>query len=418
MTSDYPPAAVMQALGLHECAPDLIREWENSGRTFERPPFFLNAAFIEDVASKCGIGPSEREHILRAATTILGNEALVRLVWHQHHLLFASSPVSDVNAVMLPEYVQALGHTHTYNLLLAFSGLPSAERVLSRYPRDVLKGVYADIGTWCTHFRKNVGLCGISSRILVWEHGLMQGAYYRIGRLQFNIRPFHPNYHVYRNRASRVVRALVRSGVGINADGQLDGVDGRHDAQAWTTTFEQDAARVAGYLLSPRGFVMRDRVTLELSEWEKVLAPGDPVLDVHVPAVGPLDIDRCADSFHKAVVFFHTYFPEKTFHGFSCCAWFLDVQYEKLLPPTSNILRFQRAMYLYPIRAGVGESLVRIFGEKGLQSGLAKAPRTNSLQRAVAAHLDAGGHLRSGGGFFLVDDLPFGRPVYRLSAPA
>lgn len=418
MNSDHPPTAVVQALGFDGCASALLQDWEASRRTFERRPFFLRANFIEDASSKCGIAPSEWENIRRAAETILDNEALVRLMWHQHHLLFEDTPVDDLNAVMLPEYVETLGQTNTYNLLLAFSGLPKAEAVLAGFPQDVLKGVYDDIGIWCSHFRRNLDTCGIPARILLWERGLMHGTLYRIGRLQFGIRPFHPNYHVFRNRTSGAVRALVRSDVAINAVGQLDGVDDQHDAQAWTTSFDKDAVHVEGFPVSPRGFVMRERVTLKLSDWEEVLAPGDPILDVHVPAGGPLDIGQCSDAFHRAVAFFRTYFPNKTFHGFSCYAWFLDVQYEKLLPPTSNIIRFQRALYLYPIRAGGGEGLVRIFGEKGMQNGLAKAPRTNSMRRAVAAHLEAGGRLRSGGGFILTDDLPFGRPVYRLSESA
>lgn len=413
MSSHLSPAAVMQATGLHACPSGLLHDWEASAKSFSLTPFFLRDAYVKEASSKCGIAPSEQQHLLRVAHAILDSAPCVRLMWHQHHLLFAASSLRETGAEVLPEHVRMPGYPHTYNLLLALSGLPKAESVLGPFPREVLNGVYHDIGIWCAHFRRNLDVCGLTSRILMWEHGLMHGAFYRIGRLQFNIRPFHPNYDVYRHPASGAIRTLVRDGVTVDSQGRLDGVDGQHDEQAWVTSFDSDEDRITGYLLSPLGHVTRKRVALPRSEWRQVLAPSAPILDVHVPAGEPLDWGRCSDSFRQAVRFFGTYFPDKPFHGFSCRAWFLDTQFEQMLPPTSNILQFQHALHLYPVREGGAEGLVRIFGERGLQRGLSGAPRESSLQRAVATFLEGGGRLRAGGGFLLLDDLPFGRPVCR-----
>ena len=67
---------------------------------------------------------------------------------------------------------------------------------------------------------------------------------------------------------------------------------------------------------------------------------GDPVLAVHIPADGKLDIAACRSSLAQAVEFFAKYFPEFTFKAFSCHSWLLDESLGAYLPADANILRF------------------------------------------------------------------------------
>lgn len=404
---------VIGKIGL-SCSKELRDGWELSEKTFQPVPFFLDQRFLEDTIPKARIDSSEHGQILDVASKISQNKALSRLVWHQHFLMSADEyrKIEDI----FPDRIDALGDDFfTYNLLLSLSVFPTAERLLRRFPPEVLDAVYSDVGIWCAHFRRNLNLCGISPRILGWENGLIHGSLYRIGRLQFNIIPFHSSFIVFRNRTTGKVQALAKDAAVFNSDGQLDGVDNIHDKDAWTSRLLHEPGRISGNILSPLGFVSRKMATLDLSEWEQVLSPEDPVLDVHIPAGSPFTMESCAESFTMAMAFFRKYSPDKPFKGFSCHSWFLDIQYEKILPPKSNILAFQHEFYLYPIMEGGEDSLWRIFGENGLKNGLANAPRSSSMQRAVATFLEQGGKLRSGGGFILLEDLPFGRSYYRKS---
>ncbi|MBQ7363302.1 MAG: DUF5596 domain-containing protein [Clostridia bacterium] len=67
---------------------------------------------------------------------------------------------------------------------------------------------------------------------------------------------------------------------------------------------------------------------------------GDEVLDIHIPAVGKLDIEECKRSLELAKQFFPKYFPDFNFKCFVCHSWLLDDTLKKYLPKNSNIIRF------------------------------------------------------------------------------
>ncbi len=67
---------------------------------------------------------------------------------------------------------------------------------------------------------------------------------------------------------------------------------------------------------------------------------GDAALDIHIPAVGKLDIDECKKSLELALGFFRKYFPDFDFGCFICHSWLLDDTLKEYLPSDSNIIRF------------------------------------------------------------------------------
>jgi len=66
----------------------------------------------------------------------------------------------------------------------------------------------------------------------------------------------------------------------------------------------------------------------------------DPVLVMHIPADGKLDIDACRASMEMAKEFYAKYFPDYTYKAFTCHSWLLDDSLKAYLPETSNIIRF------------------------------------------------------------------------------
>ena len=72
------------------------------------------------------------------------------------------------------------------------------------------------------------------------------------------------------------------------------------------------------------------------------LKRGDPVIEVHIPAAGPLTQEACAESFALAREFFAKYFPEFDYRYFTCHSWLLDETLKDFLGNDSNIIRFQK----------------------------------------------------------------------------
>lgn len=116
---------------------------------------------------------------------------------------------------------------------------------------------------------------------------------------------------------------------------------------------------------------------------------GERVLEVHIPALGPLDPAECDASFAHAKSFFATHFPELEFRHATCTSWLLDDQLQPYLGGNSNIVKFQDRFTLTPGGTpGNDDVLLFVFGY--LPATLDELPQTSSVQRAVVEHIRAG----------------------------
>ena len=228
----------------------------------------------------------------------------------------------------------------------------------------------------------------------------------------------------YRNRLTGEVVALSEPGLVYRADGQHNGSAGIFDAEGcWTSSLVQKDGAVVGCPISPWGFALQEEVRLPTDDWSLVLMPNSPCLDIHIPSGSPMDFEHCGDSLRQALEFFPRHFPDKPFVGLACHSWILDNQFPDLLPPSSNLVRFEREGYLFPV-ARSGGAIRAVFGygfaeEEGTVSAddLARLPRRTGMQKAFAEHMNAGGRFRGGGFFLLNGDLAWGKQVYRQGWP-
>lgn len=115
---------------------------------------------------------------------------------------------------------------------------------------------------------------------------------------------------------------------------------------------------------------------------------GDGVLDVHIPATGPLDPEACDASFARA----REIYPEH--HTARCSSWLLDPQLADVLPESSNIVRFQRRFELTgESKEANGDVLRFVFHTR--DADLDKLEPRTTLERALVAHMRAGGQWRA-----------------------
>ena len=135
---------------------------------------------------------------------------------------------------------------------------------------------------------------------------------------------------------------LAEPGERFTEDGYLVGT------MAWTSTLIESDEAVQGIPISPHGHAIRQPVRLPRSAWRMVLGQGDPVLDMHIPGKGALTLDTLRDVLSQAEAFFDQYYPERPFVAYACDSWLFSPQIEAMLPPESNILRWQHEAYLFP----------------------------------------------------------------------
>jgi hypothetical protein len=132
---------------------------------------------------------------------------------------------------------------------------------------------------------------------------------------------------------------------------------------------------------------------------------------MHIPPGGNMTLELCRDSIREAFAFFARFFPSRPVRAVLSKSWIFNTQFEERLPD-SNLAKFMRELYLFPIASTGTDGLFFVFCRE--HPDRSTAPRKTALQRAMLDILERGGALRSGGMFFLKRDLPrFGTQHYR-----
>ncbi len=388
----------------------LEREWDLSGEIFPGADsvFFLTDKFIKKYAPIVGIESECMPYLLESAEILRKDAELARFLWHMYYLLH----ISPDKLKELPVDPPAPGgysseQAGTQFLFLALSGCPAAEAVHRMYdiPEVVYRDTIEDIGVWVDYFKQQLGWrAGISPHIVNWLLNHCRGNIFRLGRLQYKLHRFFPDYlRIYRHRGDGKLLALAAPGQRFNSQGYYDGVSGTHDPDAWESVFKVTDSHITGNQIDQRGYAWRETMTFDLADWEEYIMPGDDVLDIHIPATGPMTAMDCMESISLATVFFREYFPEIKFKCFICSSWLLDPQFKDCLKPESNILAFQRLGFMFPT-PDESETVWRVFGLQARDDGIENMEYKSSMQRNLAKFVADGGRFRSGGMFIKLED--------------
>ena len=290
-----------------------------------------------------------------------------------------------------------------FYLLAYLAALPYAEREYRRrgIGMDIFQATMSDLRIWFCHEFDLSGKWTFRQFSWVWRH--LSCELFRLGRLQYMLKPFDGSVSAYRSRATGEIRLLAGPEMLLRPDGYALGA-GRSQSrdpfyqerdqpveEVWSPAFESRPEGWWGHLVSPYGCVLKDPLLLPRAEWDLVLQQGDTVLDMHIPRIDPFTLEDCRDSLRQAVEFFGQQAPERPFTAGYCHTWFFTPQLQHILPLESNIVRFQREFYLYPFPGTPGFLWEYVFGEK--VRSRAGAPRDTSLRRSVLEWLDGGGEL-------------------------
>ncbi|MHB0876462.1 MAG: acyltransferase domain-containing protein [Anaerolineae bacterium] len=412
-------AETLRAVGLPDLEPQLAPDWDRLMAQMPESIPFLQPAYVEWAADLTHLTPEMTAAAQAVLSRVAADAALRALAWYCHCKLFADAEPRSTSRGW-PLLLGALGTEGAgmFNVLVLFSGTPHMLELHRQrgIPADVTDATMLDLRLQLEtqdylHLYHHWGL---TPGILGWLLLHWRGELVRLGRLQFATSAFRGQLRAYRQTSTGAVVALSQADVHYRADGQVDGAGGVLDGDdGWTATLAEADDAVTGYPMSPWGPALAEPVSLRRDQWQPVLTPGDPVLDIHIATGSPMDYDECGESIRRALAFFPRHFPDRPFVGFACGSWILDSQFEELLPASSNLVRFQREMYLYPLRDDGHTAIRTVFGFGADVADLARFPRRTGMQRAFAAHLEAGKHFHAGGCFLLKEDADWGSTYYR-----
>lgn len=412
---------VLTSLDLESARAAIEPGWAESQAAMPVDVPFLQEAFLREGAAWMSLPAEIAEAAVRAAGRIRTSEPLRALAWHAHWRMFQGG--KGIGDWPLP--TQALGADAGMLYALALLGnWPQARQAYEQRgtPPDVVRDTMADVALHLERYRRQHGALGLEAMYAGnWLRNHLRGRIFRLGRLQYIAAGFSQAVFVWRRERDGRTTALAATGLAFRSDGQRQGAGGLIDENgAWTSAYAEDDSSVTGHPLDPvRAVAGREAVRLDKREWRLVLRPGDPVLDMHIPAIGPMTPPNCAESVRRAMEFFPKHFPENpTPRAIMCTTWMLDPQLAGYLGPQSNIMDFQRQFYLYPVEGDPWSGIRHVF-EIEIPYGwsgpldLDALPQTSSLTRGLIAHVRSGGRWLKAGGFVLAEDLPWGKDSYR-----
>jgi len=383
---------------------------------------FLTEEFISEANQYLKLPEGAINAFNIAVNIVKNNEALSRLLWLNHYILF-SDEINGASNILagkkpvrftFPDFSKpdadfsraGISFSGMFLALLLISGLPRLLEFYKKHniPEQVILDTLSDIDIWMRDYYDKNNVWGLKEFWWIYNH--FSGQLFRIGRLQFIHASFTGDLKAFRNKNTGKVIALSNAGIKYRADGQVDGTNDIYDPDgAWVSDYWEDENIVRGNPISPLGYVEKKTIELSKKEWKEVLSKGSFVLDVHIAAGSKLSHQACGESFKSAVEFFNNYFPEIEFCGFMCTSWLLDPQFQKILSLDSNIVKFQREFYLYPVKSNDVQTFERVFNSKPENIKNLKAETT--LQKAILDYVNKGNKMHFGAMFLLNDDLKY-----------
>lgn len=413
------PEELCRALDLMDSLEVISIGWDLSEESIPADcPDFLNPEYVKQTCCELGMHDDMSGAVVRAAQMMAADKYVKRLAWHAYWLAFGA----DRSRGSFSRWPTFSGSSNERtgipgNLFYVAVSLGAVNKVREAHarrgiPREVASSMLDRIVGIIDNYKKTHGEYGLAVASFNYFIIFFNGELFHLGRLQLHYNPFRGRIRVYRHMQNDTVIALSEPDVAYRADGEFY-IESRGDSPdgMWTSIFHETEEIVQGHPVIPRGKCLPHTITLDKSRWECVLQPKDDILQIHIPGRSKLDFDECGTSLEEAHLFFTRYFPERSYKAFVISSWLMDDLLEHMLPPESNLLRFQKEMYRFP-STGTTESALRwIFGS--VPKDLTKAPRDTTLRRKVIDHVLAGGNMVGGGSFILRDDFDWGSERYR-----
>ena len=399
---------VMDAVGEPGSLAVFEAHWEESMASLPEAEAFLAPRNLVELREFGGLDPAVDEPMLETARRIREDPALRRLAWHCIELAFGPEREHDIKANRWPMLRKPLGElAELFYLIVALAAVAKEREAHRRMgiPEDVSRQTCSDVSVHAQRSMRLNGRWGLDPCLLRWLRIHAKGEIFRLGRIQYIHRSFRGWVRAYRDTETGDVLAVAEHGMRYDRNGWFDGDGGVRDEQAWNASLIETDDAVRGYPVAPTGAALNREVRLPLSRWEPCLRQGDPVLEMHIPEGDPLTLESSRDSLRRAAEFFPRCFPEKRFAGFACYTWLMNPQWPSVLKPESNIVRWQRQVYGFPVPGGDGRGgAYFIFWKRGSLDPKTTPART-SLERAVLSILERDEPLRGGGLFLLREHL-------------
>ena len=241
---------------------------------------------------------------------------------------------------------------------------------------EILKDSLGDFDLRCEFHYKMCGRAGTDAPD--WSKLFVLGKLFKLGRLQYMPQKFHYNTLVYKNMNTGKLLLLSEPNIKVNDKGYK---------------VQENESFITGKYnkINPNGSISPVCEKINLENYQLILKNDDSVLDMHIPAIGPLTPDMVKESLQKALEFGKKHFSELDFKAYTCDSWLLGEETEEILSANSNIMKFRNLFTLTSANKGTHSLIYKwIFDFEKNQEDYKKHIAENSLQKGAHRLLDEG----------------------------
>ncbi|SDO22863.1 hypothetical protein SAMN04487897_11048 [Paenibacillus sp. yr247] len=298
-----------------------------------------------------------------------------------------------------------------FYLHAALQRLPLTEQKYSErgLSEELFVETLRDIGVWVQNAYNLVGYYAIRNFSWIWRH--LEARMFRLGGMQFMATKFSGVVKGFYNAKEDIFLLLCSEGMELRANGDMQGVCKKEKTtDGFVTEYEETEDYFIGNPITPIGKGLNKQVKLKRDEWKKVLDKDDTLLEIHIPRDTAFDMETIKDTYIQAKEFYATYFPEVKYKGMVCHTWLFTPQLREMLPPSSNIVKFQQQFYLYPTAGSVRFLWNFVFNEL---TEVKDAKPDTSLRKQVLNYLEEDKEIFDMNGIFLDLFGDFGTVSYK-----
>ena len=361
------------------------------------------------LAEKCFLSPSQKAVPEECARKVLSDPELLKgfaqiLALLEEGILegFSGRITDAVLEEPFPKKICGDIPEENYLFLLAVSCIPAGEKAFRKkgLPPEKLFEALDEVRAWCDNCTRNFSVTGLQyGNGFAWiVFRILPGIVLRFGRLEYNHCLAFPDILVFRHRKTGEICVMLSGKYDVNDRGEIAA---QGEKIAFTTSVPSGIfGAYDGFPVSPAGKVFKETVRVDLEEYEILLRPGDQVLYMHIPELGPLTPEKVEDSFRQVKAFYaergkDSFRPK----GIVCGSWLFDPVLQEILPENANLPLFQKSGFLLPPKTPRCDAVFRVFGTKAVKEGIDAVPWKSTLQKALGEYLKKGGIFR-GGRFF------------------
>lgn len=365
---------------------------------------YTDPAFYESLHREYGVLSTELDTYRQAAIAVGENEHLSRLL----HLLCTALTqeefnFSDTEAFKLPfppDTAPCLARDMLQGLAIC-SQLPGcAERLHRRnLPEALIRETLCLPEITLREYRaRHGGLPGFD--LLDWYQRTIAGSLFPMGRLEMELFvPFCGNAWVFQNEQGQTI-ALAHD-LSVHRDGVALGAGTYEDPHgSWEATITETETFWEGHPFGADSLVQKQPVRLEKSRWKKVLAQGDPVVQLHIPSAGKLSETAVTESIERMRAFLHDYYPDYAYRAFACGSWLLNPILEQLLGDQSNIVRFGRRFFPLTRKIHGTSVFYFVFMQPNNDCPLEDLPENTRLEKVLKEYYLSGKVIHETVGYF------------------